>query len=98
MVWIALNGAYVVVVAHLMHKRILISAKANWYRHAVLMPMIVGGIGGTLLRALLPAPTSRLQAGMTVLIAGTLLAAIMMVTLPRVREEIISRLPFGSLA
>jgi O-antigen/teichoic acid export membrane protein len=37
--WLALNAAYVIFQAHLMHRRILIGEKWRWYGHDLLLPL-----------------------------------------------------------
>ena len=48
-VWIALNAGYVLVQAPLMHRRILRNGLWPWYRHGVVVPILVaGGVGAGL--------------------------------------------------
>ena len=48
-VWIALNAGYVLVQAPLMHRRILRDGLWPWYRHGVVVPILVaGGVGAGL--------------------------------------------------
>jgi O-antigen/teichoic acid export membrane protein len=86
--WLILNASYLLVVVHLMHKRVLSALKWHWYRIAVVQPLVAGSIMAALLRALLPIPSSRVSAGFVDLVSILFLAASIIGVLPVVRETI----------
>ena len=53
-VWVCLNICYLLVMIPLMHRRLLIEEKWNWYFHDVAFPLAVATASGLLLRTLLP--------------------------------------------
>ncbi len=52
-VWVILNGGYIIITIHLMHKRLLPAEKWQWYWQDVIIPFVTGiliaGIGRILL-------------------------------------------------
>jgi O-antigen/teichoic acid export membrane protein len=87
-VWLILNASYLVVVIHLMHKKILISLKWRWYRVAIVQPLMAGGIVAALLRSLLPVPSNRFSAGIVVFVSALMLLVCVHAVLPSVRMSL----------
>jgi O-antigen/teichoic acid export membrane protein len=68
-VWLALNASYVLITAHIMHRILLPALKWRWYTVAVARPLATGSAAAAILLLVLPAASTRLAAGMVVLIA-----------------------------
>lgn len=85
--WLALNVAYLVVLAHLMHRRLLLQSKRRWYRDAVALPLVAGGLCGAVLFFMLPASTDRMTAGITVTVSAATIFAAVLAALPTVRRS-----------
>ena len=83
--WMILNLAYVLVVAHLIYRRLLPAAKWPWYASAVAWPLAAGAIPAAAIRWLSPAADSRAQAGALVAIAAAVLTVCVAFSLPTVR-------------
>jgi O-antigen/teichoic acid export membrane protein len=58
-VWIALNGAYVTIAVHLLHRRLLRGEKARWYLHDVGLPLVGALAGAALAHVVLPHAVGR---------------------------------------
>jgi len=90
--WLSLNAAYVLVTAHLMHRRLLPGEKGRWYSHAIGRPLLAGaGVAGVL-RFTVSAPGPRLESLALVALALLAVAVSVLATMPQVRESIQRRL------
>jgi O-antigen/teichoic acid export membrane protein len=87
--WLLLNCGYLVVNAHLMHRRLLQEWKWAWYREAVALPLVAGGLVCVGIRLLWPTPTSRSSAALVLVTTGIALCGAMVAVLPAVRETVI---------
>jgi O-antigen/teichoic acid export membrane protein len=90
--WLLLNVGYVVVNAHLMHRRLLPGGKGKWYRDAVARPVLAGSIvcGGFVL--LWPPTPSPQVAALTLGIAALAVFAAVAAALPMVRPVVVRTL------
>ena len=90
-VWLCLNFGYLSVGAHFMYRRLLPTSKWRWYRDSILRPAAATCAAGALGTMLLPAHTSRLEAGLwaTLLLVGLSLATLF--SLRRVRMRLFRR-------
>jgi O-antigen/teichoic acid export membrane protein len=84
--WLALNASYLIIAIHLMHSKISPNLKWNWYRYAVIQPLVLGGTIGALLRLVLPAPSGRLASGCVLLVSAAFFTIPIFAVLPTVRE------------
>jgi len=87
-IWFILNFCYVVIVAHLIYRRLLPSEKWVWYRRAVALPMLGGGVAAGSVYWLVPMPTSRGDAGIYVAVALIVMFCIVVATLPSVKRTL----------
>jgi O-antigen/teichoic acid export membrane protein len=83
--WLLLNFAYLVIVAHLMHRRILPTIKWKWYTNAVVLPLVAGVASASLLRVAFAVPGSRSASMLILAVAGSLITATVWGSLPAVR-------------
>jgi len=92
--WLLLNVGYVVVMAHLMHRRVLPGRKKTWYRDAIARPLVAGGMvcGGFLF--VWPSSPSHEIAALILGLAGLAVFGAVVAVLPTVRP-VISRLIVG---
>lgn len=72
--WVLLNVAYVVVVAQLMHRRLLRGELRNWYTEDLLRPLLAGAATALTLRLVMPAQVGFVP---TVLFLGISLGGIL---------------------
>jgi O-antigen/teichoic acid export membrane protein len=84
--WFALNLGYLVVGAHLMHRRLLPQSKWRWYRQAVAMPLSAGCLAGAMLVFVLPSASTRGAAALSVTVAILGLFVAVIAALPSVRH------------
>ena len=90
--WLSLNAGYVLVTAHLMHRRLLPGEKGRWYSHAIVRPLLAGAGVAAILKLALPAPGMRLESLAVVAAALLAVAAAVLATMPLVRGSIQRRL------
>ena len=57
--WVLLNFAYVVIVARLMHQRLLRAEMWAWYVNDLLLPLSAGVVAGVVLKTVLPSPAAK---------------------------------------
>jgi O-antigen/teichoic acid export membrane protein len=86
--WLALNGSYLIVTAHLMHRRVLPQAKWAWYRWAVASPVLAAASVAGLLRWCLPHADTRMQAAVNVCVSGFGMCLALALVLPAVRARL----------
>lgn len=87
--WLVLNTSYVLIGAHVMHRRLLPEVKWRWYRRAIFAPLAAGSLAGVALRLVLPAAESRPVAAATVLVALAGLVFSVMTSLPGMRRGVL---------
>ena len=94
--WLALNGAYVVLIVPLMHRRLLGGERTRWYVVDLAMPLAASLIVGGLLRQIdLAAQTAVVQwAGLFVAGGAMLAASALAAPLVRVRLDALRRRSF----
>jgi O-antigen/teichoic acid export membrane protein len=85
-VWLALNLGYLLLEPMLVFRRLLTHCKWRWYRSAVVAPVASGGMVAALLAYALPIPTSRLSAGVIIVIATISTYGAVLLVLPNVRD------------
>lgn len=88
-VWLVLNLCCLLVVAQLMHRRLLKGFKWRWYVTAVLRP-VAAGSAAALLFSIMAHPESRISSAELVLIGGTVIAIVVAIVLPIVRQGILN--------
>jgi O-antigen/teichoic acid export membrane protein len=86
--WLALNAGYLLVGAHLMHRRLLPTGKWPWYRAAIGPPLVAGALVGITLKLILPQVHERLMAAAVVCAATACLFAAVLASLPAVRHQL----------
>ena len=91
-VWVALNAAYILIVAPLVYRRVLPQCKAPWYRDAVGRPMLAGVVTSTVLLLVAPHAQTRLQAGVLLACIFAALVVAIAGALPSVRQSLRLRL------
>lgn len=84
--WLVLNAAYLVVVANLMHRRILPQEKWLWYRNSIFLPLASGSAAAIVLSLVLPSPSSRVSAGLVIIVVTIVLAITVSSVIPGVRD------------
>lgn len=72
--FLALNIGYILFVAPILFRRLAPSLLLPWYVRAVLLPLVGGVLPVLLVRAAMPPPTTRFEAGIIVVITGALAA------------------------
>lgn len=86
--WLLLNVGYVVMNAHLMHRRLLPGGKGKWYRDAIARPVLAGSVAcGGFLLSWPTSPSHEIAALILGLAALTVFASVVAV-LPTVRPVI----------
>lgn len=88
MAWLLLNAGYLIFAAHLMYRRLLPTSKWRWYREAVAWPVGAGSLVAAGLAAVMPGPTTRASAALSVALAALLLSATVIASLPGVRRSL----------
>ena len=75
--WAVLNIAYVLVVARLMHRRLLQGEMWTWYMRDLLAPLSAGAVAALALKSFLPAQSGEVP---TLVTLGVALAGILVVS------------------
>jgi len=86
--WLSLNAAYVLVTAHLMHRRLLPGEKGRWYLYAIVRPLLAGSSIAALVRLVVPLPATRPASMMAAVVALLAVTAGVVAVMPRVSESI----------
>lgn len=87
-VWVALNAGYVLIGVHFMYRRLLTEQKWRWYRQSVASPLLAGTTVSFGLAYLLPAFENRLSVVIALGLAVISVSAVVIFTLPNVRQRI----------
>jgi O-antigen/teichoic acid export membrane protein len=92
--WLLLNVGYVVMNAHLMHRRLLPGGKGKWYRDAIARPVLAGSAVCGAFLLLWPSSPSQEIAALTLGLAALTVFASVVAVLPTVRP-VVTRLLVG---
>lgn len=89
--WVILNGGYILLCSHVMHRRLLSLEKWRWYRQDVFYPLVTSVLVAGAGRALMPAQMPQILETfyIAVVLAATLLSASL--AAPAIREELFAR-------
>ena len=90
--WVLLNLAYVIVVARLMHRRLLTKEMKEWYTKDLLLPLLAAATAAFILRQIFPVQAGSLVA---ILFLGLSLTGILIsssLAANHVRTELAGRL------
>lgn len=89
-VWILLNGSYVLISGHFMHRRLLQQEKWHWYRQDILFPLaaslVVAGLG----RVLMPNGMSEIILILFLVVVSVLTLFVTAIATPTIRERLFS--------
>lgn len=92
--WLAINVAYLLIVASLMHRRILVDEKRAWYVRGVILPLVIGGVTAWIMKPFVQ-DESRIGAAAFVAVATAVIAVSMGAVMPVVRSAVLGRLGWG---
>ena len=92
--WLLLNVGYVVVIAHLMHRRLLLGEKGKWYRDAIARPVVAGSLVCGIFLLVWPSAASQEIVALTLGFAALTLLATVVAVLPSVRP-VVTRILVG---
>ena len=84
--WLALNLAYVLIGMHFMYRRLIPTEKWRWYRDAVCIPLVVGGVPCVILKLVWPTHGDRAEAALWLTVAAALIATFVAVATPAPRS------------
>jgi O-antigen/teichoic acid export membrane protein len=91
-VWVALNVAYLVFVIGLIHRRLLSTEMARWYREDVAMPLLTALAMAVLFRFILPEHLSRGGEILILAATGTVVLGVAAFAAPQVRQLLMRQL------
>ncbi len=94
-VWVVLNGGYIVIAIHFMHRRLLPNEKWNWYGKDLGLPLAAAALVAGLFRYFQPEMLSKLAELLWLISVGLITTAAATFAAPEIRKLAVQQLQKG---